>query len=163
MGTARFSNASLCGVALFQRKSKSAAAFASQGAKEGFRWFDVPADIYHCVNAKFGTFHSGRWLRKSPRWVHIHSPLTRLCSTPACWPLATPLHLNDLTDYLVAAAITESRGVSAAKAQQSLQPGCQQGWGCCSQQPAPVGCSIPLSLPKPSFASWVVVGGSGQQ
>lgn len=57
-----------------------------------FCWFDVPADIYHCVNVMFGTFHSSHWLRKSPQWVHIHSPLTRLCSTPACWPLATPLH-----------------------------------------------------------------------
>lgn len=122
-------------------------------AKEGFCWFDVPADIYHCVNVMFGTFHSSHWLRKSPQCVHIHSPLTRLCSTPACWPLATPLHLEQLTDYLVAAAITEPHGVSASEAQQSLQPGCQWGWGCRSQQPTSVGCSIPLSIPKPSFAS----------
>lgn len=110
------------------------------------------------VNVKFGTFHSGHWLRKSPRWVHILSPLTRACSTPACWPVATSLYLKDLTGYSVAAAVTEPCGVPAAEAQQRVQPGCQ--WGCSSSSSS----ILPVWLqhsPLPSQASLCFLSGCG--
>lgn len=134
--------------------------FLPSGQTRVFAWFEVPADIYCCVNAESGTRHRDHWHRKSPLPPGGSTLALRLLGSALHQPIGIlrghwPPHITRKTCQIIELLLglqnpmefpQERRGRACRRA-----VGADGGCRCSKMQPDGAVCS-PFSSPSPKQA-----------